>query len=93
MSPKERLIIILILSGSLLAGLLLALQPAEVELKIGLAVGVVLLPLAMLRAGLYGYEAWRKRRFVPALLSGLVTVLLFLGLLGEWAKLLVVFSG
>jgi hypothetical protein len=47
----------------------------------------------MLRAGLYGYEAWRKRRFVPALLSGLVTVLLFLGLLGEWAKLLVVFSG
>jgi hypothetical protein len=93
MSPKERLTILLILSGSLLAGLLLARQPAAVELKIGLVAGVVLLPLAMLRAGLYACEACRKRRFVMAVLAGLLTVLLFLGLLGELGKLLTAFSG
>jgi asparagine N-glycosylation enzyme membrane subunit Stt3 len=93
MSPKERRTILLILSGSLLAGLLLAWQPAVVGLKIGLVAGVVLLPVAMLRAALYTCEACRKRRFVLAVLGGLLTVLLFLGLLGESGKLLTAFSG
>lgn len=91
MTRKERWTLTLVFAGSMLAGILLYMQAADIQQKIILIIGTALFPLLILRSIVFAWNAYQGKQLLKFLLATLLAIFLLLGFVGELAKLITSF--
>lgn len=92
LSRKERWVIGLVLTVSMLMAGVLCWLPDGVALKVTLLISAGLFPLLILRSSVFAWGAFRRQRRVQAVLASLLTLLFCFGFLGELGKLIAVLA-
>jgi hypothetical protein len=91
LTRKERWTLTMVFACSMLAGLLLYIQPINIQQKIILVFGAVIFPLLILRSIIYAWNAYQGKQLLKCLLATVLATFLLLGFLGELSKLIMGF--